>query len=142
MSFVFKPQYFKMFIKFEAFDKLLIKRKTKGKEGKVLFSMFSVNQKLRLERFQMCSVGRFFIYFSGFRQNRAVSRNLNHYWRTKFPRKNCQTLSDIMSLEFSVSLSKFNSPQVKRYLISNREDLVCKLPCELPNDVRPMIFGN
>ena len=63
--------------------------------------MFVLGQKLILKRFQVQSVGGFLIYFSIFNQNRAISRDLDHYQRPKMQIKIFQKISDT-SLQFSV----------------------------------------
>ena len=44
----------------------------------------------------------FFLTFSVFSQNRAISRSLDHYWQCKIQIKKIQTINDILSMPFTV----------------------------------------
>ena len=71
------------------------------------------------------------IDFSVFSQNRAASRNLNHYKRRKMGTKIFLTIIGIIVLNL-LFLYKFNSPQVKRNLATSKTKL---------DTVKPPISG-
>ena len=100
--------------------------------------MFAFGQKLILEKFQLQLGWGFFIYFPVFSQNRDYSRN----WRPEMLTKSFQAISDIINLQFSVLMWKFNLSQVKQYLISSIVNSVYKLLHELPNNLRLRLLGN
>ena len=76
---------------------------------------------------------RFFDIFSVFRQNRVISRNLNHFQQGKIQMNNLLIICDIISLQFTVFRCKFDLPQ-KRNLMPCIINFVFKLYHELPND--------
>ena len=62
---------------------------------------------------------RFFDIFSVFRQNRVISRNLNHFQQGKIQMNNLLIICDIISLQFTVFRCKFDLPGVQQNLISS-----------------------
>ena len=82
------------------------------------------------------------IDFSIFSQNRGFSFNLNFYKEHKMQMKNFHTISDIILLLFIVFLYKTSSPQVKQNLKSIIINIVFKLQCQQPNNLRLRIVEN
>ena len=87
-------------------------------------------------------IGTFLTKLTFLNQMSVFSRNWKHHWKCREQTENFQKIMVIIFWNFTMFYKRPDKPQVKRNVISSRENLVHELLRELPNGLRLRIFRN